>query len=175
MDRCFGSTFSERIFKQLWWPSGSSWFWVVDLKSILIAGFGSGLGFRHWRSRLCGASNWTELSAVTEAEWTHFWWFSISCSLHSCCICWSTFSSCLSAPSKRKALWSLVCSFPQWPITSYEFPILWNRPSDSIFLVGLLFAFQVGTFIEVVLFAHKNPNLNLFKRNSRDGFGSPGK
>ena len=115
--------FSEEFFKAL------VAFWVVlmvgkkDLKSILIAGLGSGFGFQIIE----------DLGYVARQTKT----------------------------SQFFGLWCVVSTVANH--------FLWNSPFYETdhrinLLVGLLFAVQVGTFIEVVLYTKKHPDLPFLKQ-----------
>ena len=158
--------FAEEFFKAL------VAFWILlilgrkDLKSILIAGFGSGLGFQiiedlGYVARQTRSGN---LSAVTEAV-NRISGGLASHAVYTAVVSVGAFlilSQCTKQKEKLFGLWCVVSTVANH--------FLWNSPFYETdhrvnILVGLLFAFQVGTFIEVVLFAHKNPNLNLLKKN----------
>ena len=157
--------FSEEFFKAL------VAFWILlilgrkDLKSILIAGFGSGLGFQIIEDLgyVARQTRTGDLSAVTEAV-NRISGGLASHAVYTAVVSVGAFlilSQCTKQKEKLFGLWCVVST-----VTNH---FLWNSPFYETdhrvnILVGLLFAFQVGTFIEVVLFAHKNPNLNLLKK-----------
>ena len=146
-------------------------FWILlilgrkDLKSILIAGFGSGLGFQIIEDLgyVARQTRTGDLSAVTEAV-NRISGGLASHAVYTAVVSVGAFlilSQCTKQKEKLFGLWCVVST-----VTNH---FLWNSPFYETdhrvnILVGLLFAFQVGTFIEVVLFAHKNPNLNLLKK-----------
>ena len=158
--------FSEEFFKAL------VAFWILlilgrkDLKSILIAGFGSGLGFQIIEDLgyVARQTRTGDLSAVTEAV-NRISGGLASHAVYTAVVSVGAFlilSQCTKQKEKLFGLWCVVSTVANH--------FLWNSPFYETdhrvnILVGLLFAFQVGTFIEVVLFAHKNPNLNLLKKN----------
>ena len=157
--------FSEEFFKAL------VAFWILlilgrkDLKSILIAGFGSGLGFQIIEDLgyVARQTRTGDLSAVTEAV-NRISGGLASHAVYTAVVSVGAFlilSQCTKQKEKLFGLWCVVST-----VTNH---FLWNSPFYETdhrvnILVGLLFAFQVGTFIEVVLFTHKNPNLNLLKK-----------
>ena len=157
--------FAEEFFKAL------VAFWILlilgrkDLKSILIAGFGSGLGFQIIEDLgyVARQTRTGDLSAVTEAV-NRISGGLASHAVYTAVVSVGAFlilSQCTKQKEKLFGLWCVVST-----VTNH---FLWNSPFYETdhrvnILVGLLFAFQVGTFIEVVLFAHKNPNLNLLKK-----------
>ena len=146
-------------------------FWILlilgrkDLKSILIAGFGSGLGFQIIEDLgyVARQTRTGDLSAVTEAV-NRISGGLASHAVYTAVVSVGAFlilSQCTKQKEKLFGLWCVVST-----VTNH---FLWNSPFYETdhrvnILVGLLFAFQVGTFIEVVLFTHKNPNLNLLKK-----------
>ena len=158
--------FAEEFFKAL------VAFWILlilgrkDLKSILIAGFGSGLGFQIIEDLgyVARQTRTGDLSAVTEAV-NRISGGLASHAVYTAVVSVGAFlilSQCTKQKEKLFGLWCVVST-----VTNH---FLWNSPFYETdhrvnILVGLLFAFQVGTFIEVVLFTHKNPNLNLLKKN----------
>ncbi len=158
--------FAEEFFKAL------VAFWILlilgrkDLKSILIAGFGSGLGFQIIEDLgyVARQTRSGDLSAVTEAV-NRISGGLASHAVYTAVVSVGAFlilSQCTKQKEKLFGLWCVVSTVANH--------FLWNSPFYETdhrvnILVGLLFAFQVGTFIEVVLFAHKNPNLNLLKKN----------
>ena len=157
--------FAEEFFKAL------VAFWILlilgrkDLKSILIAGFGSGLGFQIIEDLgyVARQTRSGDLSAVTEAV-NRISGGLASHAVYTAVVSVGAFlilSQCTKQKEKLFGLWCVVSTVANH--------FLWNSPFYETdhrvnILVGLLFAFQVGTFIEVVLFAHKNPNLNLLKK-----------
>ena len=158
--------FAEEFFKAL------VAFWILlsfgrkDLKSILIAGFGSGLGFQIIEDLgyVARQTRSGDLSAVTEAV-NRISGGLASHAVYTAVVSVGAFlilSQCTKQKEKLFGLWCVISTVANH--------FLWNSPFYETdhrvnILVGLLFAFQVGTFIEVVLFAHKNPNLNLLKKN----------
>ena len=158
--------FAEEFFKAL------VAFWILlifgrkDLKSILIAGFGSGLGFQIIEDLgyVARQTRSGDLSAVTEAV-NRISGGLASHAVYTAVVSVGAFlilSQCTKQTEKLFGLWCVISTVANH--------FLWNSPFYETdhrvnILVGLLFAFQVGTFIEVVLFAHKNPNLNLLKKN----------
>ena len=83
--------------------------------------------------------------------------------LYSCCIRWYLPLVVSSDPAKEK-LFGLWCV-----LSTVANHFLWNSPFYETdhrinFLVGLLFAVQVGTFIEVVLYTKKHPELPFLKQ-----------
>ena len=158
--------FAEEFFKAL------VAFWILlilgrkDLKSILIAGFGSGLGFQIIEDLgyVARQTRSGDLSAVTEAV-NRISGGLASHAVYTAVVSVGAFlilSQCTKQKEKLFGLWCVVSTVANH--------FLWNSPFYETdhrvnILVGLLFAFQVGTFIEVVLFAHKNPNLNILKKN----------
>ena len=157
--------FAEEFFKAL------VAFWILlilgrkDLKSILIGGFGSGLGFQIIEDLgyVARQTRSGDLSAVTEAV-NRISGGLASHAVYTAVVSVGAFlilSQCTKQKEKLFGLWCVVST-----VTNH---FLWNSPFYETdhrvnILVGLLFAFQVVTFIEVVLFAHKNPNLNLLKK-----------
>ena len=149
-----------------------STFWILlilgrkDLKSILIAGFGSGLGFQIIEDLgyVARQTRSGDLSAVTEAV-NRISGGLASHAVYTAVVSVGAFlilSQCTKQKEKLFGLWCVVSTVANH--------FLWNSPFYETdhrvnILVGLLFAFQVGTFIEVVLLAHKNPNLTLLKKN----------
>lgn len=158
--------FAEEFFKAL------VAFWILlifgrkDLKSILIAGFGSGLGFQIIEDLgyVARQTRTGDLSAVTEAV-NRISGGLASHAVYTAVVSVGAFlilSQCTKQKEKLFGLWCVISTVANH--------FLWNSPFYETdhrvnILVGLLFAFQVGTFIEVVLFTHKNPNLNLLKKN----------
>ena len=157
--------FAEEFFKAL------VAFWILlifgrkDLKSILIAGFGSGLGFQIIEDLgyVARQTRSGDLSAVTEAV-NRISGGLASHAVYTAVVSVGAFlilSQCTKQKEKLFGLWCVISTVANH--------FLWNSPFYETdhrvnILVGLLFAFQVGTFIEVVLFTHKNPNLNLLKK-----------
>ena len=157
--------FAEEFFKAL------VAFWILlifgrkDLKSILIAGFGSGLGFQIIEDLgyVARQTRTGDLSAVTEAV-NRISGGLASHAVYTAVVSVGAFlilSQCTKQKEKLFGLWCVISTVANH--------FLWNSPFYETdhrvnILVGLLFAFQVGTFIEVVLFTHKNPNLNLLKK-----------
>ena len=157
--------FAEEFFKAL------VAFWILlilgrkDLKSILIAGFGSGLGFQIIEDLgyVARQTRSGDLSAVTEAV-NRISGGLASHAVYTAVVSVGVFlilSQCTKQKEKLFGFWCVVSTVANH--------FLWNSPFYETdhrvnILVGLLFAFQVGTFIEVVLFAHKNPNLNLLNK-----------
>ena len=158
--------FAEEFFKAL------VAFWILlilgrkDLKSILIAGFGSGLGFQIIEDLgyVARQTRSGDLSAVTEAV-NRISGGLASHAVYTAVVSVGAFLNLSQCTKQKEKLFGLWCV-----VSTVANHFLWNSPFYETdhrvnILVGLLFAFQVGTFIEVVLFAHKNPNLNLLKKN----------
>ena len=158
--------FAEEFFKAL------VAFWILlilgrkDLKSILIAGFGSGLGFQIIEDLgyVARQTRSGDLSAVTEAV-NRISGGLASHAVYTAVVSVGAFLILSQSTKQKEKLFGLWCV-----VSTVANHFLWNSPFYETdhrinILVGLLFAFQVGTFIEVVLFAYKKPNLALLKKN----------
>ena len=145
--------FAEEFFKAL------VAFWILlilgrkDLKSILIAGFGSGLGFQIIEDLgyVARQTRSGDLSAVTEAV-NRISGGLASHAVYTAVVSVGAFlilSQCTKQKEKLFGLWCVVSTVANH--------FLWNSPFyETDHRVNILV---------VVLFAHKNPNLNLLKKN----------
>ena len=158
--------FAEEFFKAL------VAFWILlilgrkDLKSILIGGFGSGLGFQIIEDLgyVARQTRSGDLSAVTEAV-NRISGGLASHAVYTAVVSVGVFLILSQSTKQKEKLFGLWCV-----VSTVANHFLWNSPFYETdhrinILVGLLFAFQVGTFIEVVLLAYKKPNLALLKKN----------
>ena len=159
--------FAEEFFKAL----VAFWLLIIlgrkDLKSILIAGFGSGLGFQMIEDLgyVARQTRSSGLSAVTEAI-NRISGGLASHAVYTAVVSVGAFlllSQCTKQKEKLFGLWCVVSTVANH--------FLWNSPFYETdhrinILVGLLFAVQVGTFVEVLLFTKKSPDLNLLKKGS---------
>lgn len=159
--------FAEEFFKAL----VAFWLLIIlgrkDLKSILIAGFGSGLGFQMIEDLgyVARQTRSSDLSAVTEAI-NRISGGLASHAVYTAVVSVGAFlllSQCTKQKEKLFGLWCVVSTVANH--------FLWNSPFYETdhrinILVGLLFAVQVGTFVEVLLFTKKSPDLNLLKKGS---------
>ena len=147
--------FAEEFFKAL------VAFWILlilgrkDLKSILIAGFGSGLGFQIIEDLgyVARQTRSGDLSAVTEAV-NRISGGLASHAVYTAVVSVGAFLILSQSTKQKEKLFGLWCV-----VSTVANHFLWNSPFYETdhrinILVGLLFAFQVGTFIEVVLFGY---------------------
>ncbi|MDU7553391.1 PrsW family glutamic-type intramembrane protease [Streptococcus sp. HMSC057G03] len=157
--------FSEEFFKAL------VAFWVVlmvgkkDLKTILIAGLGSGFGFQIIEDLgyVARQTKTSQLAAVTEAI-NRISGGLASHALYTAVVSVGVFLLLSQVTQQKEKLFGLWCV-----LSTVANHFLWNSPFYETdhrinLLVGLLFAVQVGTFIEVVLYTKKHPELPFLKQ-----------
>ena len=133
-----------------------------DLKAILIAGLGSGFGFQIIEDLgyVARQKKSSQLAAVTEAI-NRISGGLASHALYTAVVSVGFFLLLSQVTQQKEKLFGL------WCVLSTTANSLWNSPfyetDHRINLLGLLFAVQVGTFIEVVLYTKKHSELPFFK------------